>query len=98
MTTNPHISQTLTEQAIAAYAYHLWESEGRIEGRDQDYWLQAEAHLRAHQELGADSAKDTDEKPVKEPGSTDVSNFNPNRPSKPSKKRRSRPIRQPAFA
>jgi hypothetical protein len=35
---------------IARYAYHLWEAEGRPHGRDLEYWLQAEAHLKAHRE------------------------------------------------
>jgi fructose-bisphosphate aldolase class II len=27
-------------------AYHLWEQAGRPEGRDAEFWLQAEAHVR----------------------------------------------------
>lgn len=38
------------EEEIARYAYYLWEAEGRIHGRDLDYWLQAQAHLKAHRE------------------------------------------------
>jgi hypothetical protein len=36
------------EQEIARYAYYLWESEGRVAGRDLEYWLQAKAHLMAN--------------------------------------------------
>jgi hypothetical protein len=36
-----------THEEIAAYAYHLWEAEGRISGRDLEYWFQAKAHLLA---------------------------------------------------
>ena len=39
--------QAPTDEEIARYAYCLWESEGRIHGRDLDYWLQAETHLTA---------------------------------------------------
>lgn len=30
---------------IAAYAYHLWEANGRRQGRDVEYWLQARTQL-----------------------------------------------------
>lgn len=42
--------QSPTQEEIARYAYFLWESEGRMHGRDLDYWLQAEAHLTANRE------------------------------------------------
>ena len=29
------------EQAVRETAYHLWESDGRPEGREQDYWFKA---------------------------------------------------------
>lgn len=45
--------QPPTEEEIARYAYYLWESEGRIHGRDLDYWLQAEAHLNTTREYEA---------------------------------------------
>jgi len=35
-----------SQEEIAAYAYFLWEIEGRQSGRDWDYWLQAEAQLQ----------------------------------------------------
>ena len=31
--------------AISARAFELWERDGRQQGRDVDYWLQAEAEL-----------------------------------------------------
>ena len=37
---------TLPAVAVAAYAYHIWEQEGRPVGRDREHWLQAEAQLR----------------------------------------------------
>jgi len=34
---------------IEKRAYFLWEQEGKVEGRDVEYWLQAEAQLVASQ-------------------------------------------------
>lgn len=46
--------QAPTDEEIARYAYYLWETEGRIHGRDLDYWLQAETHLIAARQQDAD--------------------------------------------
>jgi len=37
---------SLPPEAVAAYAFHIWEQEGRPVGRDREHWLQAEAQLR----------------------------------------------------
>jgi hypothetical protein len=42
-----------TQDEIAAYAYKLWEAEGRPAGRDFDHWLQAKAHLTADRQYEA---------------------------------------------
>jgi hypothetical protein len=42
-----------TGDEIAAYAYKLWEAEGRPDGRDLDHWLQAKAHLTADRQYEA---------------------------------------------
>lgn len=42
-----------THDEIATYAYYLWEAEGRPPGRDVDYWLQAEAQMKAHRQIEA---------------------------------------------
>ena len=42
-----------TQDEIAAYAYKLWEAEGRPDGRDLDQWLQAKAHLTADRQYEA---------------------------------------------
>lgn len=42
-----------TQDEIAAYAYKLWEAEGRPDGRDIDHWLQAKAHLTADRQYEA---------------------------------------------
>ena len=34
------------EDQIRQRAYELYEQEGRQEGRDQEYWLRAEAEIR----------------------------------------------------
>lgn len=48
--TSPH------EEAIRARAKQLWEQAGRPEGRDQEFWLQAELDLKK------DAASNPDEK------------------------------------
>jgi hypothetical protein len=42
-----------TQDEIAAYAYKLWEAEGRPDGKDLDHWLQAKAHLTADRQYEA---------------------------------------------
>lgn len=94
MTTESKKFQEPTEQEIAEYAYFLWISEGRVEGRDLDYWLQAKAQLvtaRAH-EAGTlesmSSRKTTVEK--------SAPLFPSARPT--AKKRQARSTREPAYA
>ncbi len=53
MRTGAKTFQMPTNDEIAVYAYHLWESEGRIGGRELDYWLQAKALLIAQREYEA---------------------------------------------
>jgi hypothetical protein len=36
----------ITHESISEAAYHIWERNGRLEGRDLQNWLQAEAQLR----------------------------------------------------
>lgn len=95
---NAKISQAPTEPEIAAYAYHLWESEGCVPGRDLDYWLQAEAHLREHQKLQEDSSDLSRDEPLKILSPAKVSSLSLDRTPKPSKKRNSRTARQPVYA
>ena len=33
-------------ELIAKHAYHIWEQEGRPDGKQEDHWHQAEVHLR----------------------------------------------------
>ncbi len=44
------------DEQIRVRAHQLWEAAGRPEGREQDFWYQAE------QELKADPANNPDEK------------------------------------
>jgi hypothetical protein len=45
---------------IGALAYQKWEEAGRPQGRDLDFWLQAESQLRAlAQKVTAAPAKET---------------------------------------
>ena len=41
----PAQAQDLQPQ-IAQKAYELWEQNGRVEGRDLEYWLEAERVIR----------------------------------------------------
>jgi hypothetical protein len=36
----------ITTEAIASFAYTLWEQSGRPNGRDKDFWFQAEQKLK----------------------------------------------------
>lgn len=36
----------ITTETIAARAYNLWEKDGRPNGRDTEYWFQAENQLK----------------------------------------------------
>jgi hypothetical protein len=40
-----------SEEQIRARAYELWEEAGKPEGRDDEFWQQAEQALRATEEL-----------------------------------------------
>ena len=78
--------QPPTDEEIARYAYYLWESEGRIHGRDLDYWLQAKAHLTAAREYESGLLSDAAASPVVVPETP-----------RPSRKRQ-RQVREPVFA
>ena len=45
-----------THDEIALHAYLIWEKEGRQPGREQTYWLQAEAQLRQTRQQKAEAA------------------------------------------
>ncbi|HEX3801037.1 MAG TPA: DUF2934 domain-containing protein [Verrucomicrobiae bacterium] len=47
-------SQGPSIEEIAAYAYNIYEQEGRPEGKHTEHWLQAEAHLKADHQARAD--------------------------------------------
>ncbi len=37
----------IPEEAIRMRAYHIWEREGRPDGRDLEHWIQAQLELTA---------------------------------------------------
>ena len=41
-----------TEKQILNRAYEIWERNGRPEGREDEFWHQAEQELRAEEERG----------------------------------------------
>jgi len=55
-TQSQQIRETVAHEEIARRAHELWEQDGRQDGRDQEYWLQAEKQLRGSSfQNGADS-------------------------------------------
>ena len=46
MSDDPQKNTPEREDRIRERAYHLWEADGRPEGREQEYWEQAEAMVR----------------------------------------------------
>ncbi len=59
---DPQNFQQPTPQEIADHAYYLWDSEGRVHGRDIEYWLQAEAHLVKNRQHKAGLLQESDAK------------------------------------
>jgi hypothetical protein len=43
-----HLAARRSNEAIRTRAHELWEQHGRPSGRDEEFWLQAEAELREH--------------------------------------------------
>ena len=52
------LMESPTEKQILNRAYQIWERNGRPEGREDEFWHQAEQELRAEEERG-DPAKGT---------------------------------------
>lgn len=50
------------EQSVRQAAYHLWEDDGRPEGREKEYWF------RAMEQLLAKRAAHQDTQPKMQPG------------------------------
>ena len=46
----------ISEEAIRKRAYHIWEREGRPQGRDFEHWLQAQVELEAETVGGGNGA------------------------------------------
>jgi hypothetical protein len=40
-----HVTTTLSHEAVAKLAYEIWVKKGRVPGRDQENWREAEAQL-----------------------------------------------------
>ena len=87
--------QPPTDEEIARYAYHLWECEGRIHGRDLDYWLQAKAHLTTTREYEAGLLNPVapQENSAKKSQTLTVSTRAP-MATKPARRRQSRLVRE----
>lgn len=48
--------KTPTDEQIREAAYHLWMADGAPDGRDQDYWFEAEKRLTAPKKAPAKKA------------------------------------------
>jgi hypothetical protein len=62
----PELRNVNRSDAIAHLAQALWEKEGRPKGRDLEFWLQAESHLKSTgigQADGAEPALDSPPSP-----------------------------------
>lgn len=44
---SPNKNAVISHAEISRVAYMNWEKDGRPQGRDAEYWLQAESHLKA---------------------------------------------------
>jgi hypothetical protein len=53
MSDNPLIDTPERTERIRTRAYHLWEDEGRPQGRDTDFWERAEVLVRMEDSAGA---------------------------------------------
>jgi len=56
--TRIRLMESPTEKQILNRAYEIWERNGRPQGREDEFWHQAEQELRAEEERG-DPAKGT---------------------------------------
>ena len=46
------------EQRVRQIAYHLWEDDGRPDGRETEYWFKALQQLLAERGTGANPGND----------------------------------------
>ncbi|MBV8094631.1 MAG: DUF2934 domain-containing protein [Acetobacteraceae bacterium] len=53
MSDNPLVMSPEREQRIRERAYHLWEQEGRPEGRETEFWERAEYLIGMEENAGA---------------------------------------------
>ena len=58
------------DSAIRSRAYEYWKAEGELPGRDLDYWLKAEAEIRA-------VTQPAEKKPFRSPSSTAAKSASP---------------------
>jgi hypothetical protein len=53
MSDNPLANTPEREERIRQRAYHLWEAEGRPDGRDEEYWERAKFLIGVEESPGA---------------------------------------------
>ena len=87
-------SSTSSHETISERAYFLWESEGRPEGRADDFWLRAEQQLQqSSANSDSDHASEADD-PLNLKTGPEISNLD--RALPPRARREARADRQPA--
>jgi hypothetical protein len=74
MTNTFEPSNTVNKSEIAVVAYQMWEKAGHPESRDLQFWLDAEAQLRA-------AAKSVPVPPAAYPSPVDSKNHNTSKPA-----------------
>jgi hypothetical protein len=53
MSDNPLLNTPEREERIRERAYHLWEADGRPNGREKEFWERAEILVRMEESTGA---------------------------------------------
>jgi len=53
MSDNPLVNTPEREERIRQRAYHLWEADGRPEGRETEFWERAETFIGMEDSAGA---------------------------------------------
>lgn len=60
--------QTLDQEKVRDRAYQLWDRAGQPEGRDQEFWFDAERELAEEDEFDTSEAASQVEQPPMVPG------------------------------
>ena len=59
-------------ERIRVRAYHIWEQQGRPEGRDEENWREAERQLQVEFRIGFPDDLDMNSDELAKPGDLDI--------------------------